>query len=151
MKVERDIHINAAPDMVWDLLMDPRRLGDWVSIHRRLKQAPDGVLEQGDELVQSLRLAHKNFDVRWHVKQADKPNKAVWEGRGPVRTKASVIYELQPDGNGGTRFHYVNEFKSPGGPLGGFITDHAFQRRSDREADRTLSSLRGLLEDEPPR
>lgn len=146
MKVERDITINASPEVVWDVLMDPRRLGEWVSIHQRLKQAPDGVLEEGDELVQSLRLAHKNFDVRWYVKQADKPHKAIWEGRGPVRSKASVVYELQPDGNGGTRFHYVNEFKSPGGPLGGFIADHAFQRTSDREADKTLNSLRGLLE-----
>jgi carbon monoxide dehydrogenase subunit G len=146
MKVERDITINASPDEVWDFLMDPQKLKDWVSIHQKLKQAPSGVLEQGDELVQCLRLAHKNFDVRWNVKQADKPHKAVWEGRGPVRSKASVVYELRPDDNGGTCFHYENAFKSPGGPLGGFIADHAFQRTSEREADKTLKSLKGQLE-----
>jgi carbon monoxide dehydrogenase subunit G len=146
MKVERDIIIAAPPETVWAVLMDPRRLKDWVSIHQTLKQAPDGQLEQGDRLVQSLRLMHKKFDVKWHVKQADKPHKAVWEGQGPVRSKASVVYELQPDDNGGTRFHYENEFKSPGGPLGGFIAGHAFQGTSEREADKTLNSLKGLLE-----
>jgi hypothetical protein len=89
---------------------------------------------------------HKNFDVKWKVEQADKPRKAVWEGRGPVRSKASVLYKLKPDGDGGTRFHYMNEFKAPMGPLGAFFADHAFQRTSEREADKTLDNLKGLLE-----
>ena len=146
MKVERDITINAAPEAVWAVLMDPQRLADWVSIHQKLKSAPNGRLEKGDQLVQSLRLMRKNFDVKWNVEQADEPHKAVWEGRGPVRSKAAVVYELHPDGNGGTRFHYMNEFKAPMGPLGGFFADHAFQRTSEREADKTLDNLKGLLE-----
>ena len=146
MKVERDIRIKAEPDAVWEVLMDPQRLEDWVSIHQKLKNAPSGLLHENDELTQCLRLMHKNFDVKWKVKQADEPRKAVWEGRGPVRSKASVVYELEPDGDGGTRFHYMNEFKAPMGPLGGFFADHAFQRTSEREADKTLSNLKGLLE-----
>jgi carbon monoxide dehydrogenase subunit G len=146
MKVERDITIDAPPADVWKVLMDPKRLADWVSIHQKLKNAPSGILEQGDELTQCLRLMHKNFDVKWKVKQADQPRKAIWEGRGPVRSKASVIYELEPDGNGGTRFHYENEFKSPGGPFGSFLTDRAFQGTSEREADKTLGKLKGILE-----
>jgi carbon monoxide dehydrogenase subunit G len=146
MKVQRDITIDAAPEDVWKVLMDPKCLEDWVSIHQKLKQAPGGQLEEGDELTQCLRLMHKNFDVKWKVKQADKPRKAVWEGRGPVRSKAAVVYELEPDENGGTRFHYMNEFRSPGGPFGSFIADRAFQGTSEREADKTLNNLKGLLE-----
>lgn len=146
MKVHRDINLDAPPEKVWDILMDPRRLADWVSIHQKLKSAPNGQLEQGDELVQCLRLMHKNFDVKWKVEQADEPRKAVWEGRGPVRSKAAVVYELKPSDNGGTRFHYMNEFKAPMGPLGAFFADHAFQRTSEREADKTLDNLKRLLE-----
>jgi carbon monoxide dehydrogenase subunit G len=146
MKVERDITIDASPEDVWDVLMDPDRLADWVSIHHRLKNAPNGILTEGDQLTQSLRLMHKNFEVKWKVEQADKPHKAVWEGYGPVRSKAAVVYELKPDGNGGTCFHYMNEFKAPMGPLGRFFADHAFQGTSEREADKTLDKLKGLLE-----
>jgi carbon monoxide dehydrogenase subunit G len=146
MKVERNITIAAAPEDVWAILMDPKRLADWVSIHQKLKSAPNGRLEEGDQLIQSLRLMHKNFDVKWKVEQADEPHKAVWEGRGPVRSKAAVVYELKPDGNGGTRFHYMNEFRAPMGPLGAFFADRAFQRTSEREADMTLDNLKGLLE-----
>jgi carbon monoxide dehydrogenase subunit G len=146
MKVVRDITINASPKECWEVLMDPQRLADWVSIHQKLKDAPSGILTEGDELTQCLRLMHKNFDVKWKVEQADRPHKAVWEGRGPVRSTASVVYSLKPDGNGATRFHYENEFKAPMGPLGAFFADHAFQRTSEREADKTLDKLKGLLE-----
>jgi carbon monoxide dehydrogenase subunit G len=146
MKVERDITIKADPETVWKVLMDPRKLADWVSIHQTLKSAPPGTLEQGDELTQCLRLMHKNFDVRWKVKQAEEPHKAVWEGRGPVRSTALVLYELRPDSDGGTRFHYVNEFRSPGGIFGSFIADRAFQGTSEREADKTLAALKRILE-----
>ena len=146
MKVQRDITINAPPEKVWQVLMDPQRLGDWVSIHQHLKDAPNGILEEGDRLTQCLRLMHKNFNVKWTVEQADKPRRAVWEGRGPVRSKAQVVYELESDGDGATLFHYSNEFKAPMGPLGAFFADHAFQRTSEREADKTLGALAKLLE-----
>jgi carbon monoxide dehydrogenase subunit G len=146
MKVERNITIGASPEEVWKVLMDPNRLADWVSIHQKLKKAPSGILSEGDELTQSLRLMHKNFDVDWTVEHAREPHKAIWEGRGPVRSKASVVYELKPGENGGTRFHYMNEFKAPMGPLGRFFADHAFQRTSEREADKTLDKLKSLVE-----
>jgi carbon monoxide dehydrogenase subunit G len=146
MKVTRDITIDAPPEKVWRVLMDPHKLADWVSIHQKLKQAPNGQLEEGDELTQCLRLMHKRFDVRWTVEQADAPHKAVWEGRGPVRSKAAVVYVLKPDGDSRTDFHYENEFKAPMGPLGAFFADRAFQRTSEREADKTLNNLKGLLE-----
>ena len=146
MKVHRDITIKASPEEVWDVLMDPQKLEDWVSIHQKLKRAPNGTLQEGDQLTQSLRLMHKRFDVNWKVEQADKPHKAIWEGHGPLRSKAAVVYELKPDGNGGTCFHYMNEFKAPMGPLGAFFADHAFQRTSEREADKTLDNLRALFE-----
>jgi carbon monoxide dehydrogenase subunit G len=146
MKVERDITIDAPPEEVWQVLMDPNRLADWVSIHQKLKDAPSGLLNEGDELTQCLRLMHKNFDVKWKVEHVRKPYKAVWEGRGPVRSKAAVVYELKPGENGGTRFHYMNEFKAPMGPLGAFFADHTVQHRSEREADKTLDNLKALLE-----
>jgi carbon monoxide dehydrogenase subunit G len=145
MKVERTIDIEAPRDQVWETLMDPNCLEDWVSIHKSLKEAPDGELRKGSELTQCLHLAGTNFNVHWEVKEADRPNRAVWEGRGPMRSKAGVIYELEENGDGRTRFHYTNEFKSPGGPFGRFV-DRITGGTAERAADKTLANLKQLLE-----
>ena len=33
MRVERSIEIDAPPERVYDVVMDPQRLEDWVTIH----------------------------------------------------------------------------------------------------------------------
>ena len=67
MRVERSIDIAAPPERVYDTVMDPARLADWVTIHDRLVDAPNGALEQGSRLTQSLKLAGRRFTVRWTV------------------------------------------------------------------------------------
>jgi carbon monoxide dehydrogenase subunit G len=145
MKVERTIEIDASRERVWEKLMDPRCLGDWVSIHKSLKEAPDGELRRGSELTQCLTLAGTSFNVHWKVEEADAPRHAVWDGKGPMRSKASVVYDLEDAGGGKTIFHYMNEFKSPGGPFGGII-DRVTGGTAERAADKTLGNLKSLLE-----
>lgn len=144
MKVERSIEIAAPPDAVYDVVMDPKRLGEWVTVHESLVHAPDGVLEQGDELAQKLKVAGQGFKVTWKVVTAHRPRDVEWEGRGPMGTKARVSYDLEPRSDG-TCFNYMNEYELPGGPLGK-IGGRAFRRTAAKEADRTLVKLKGLLE-----
>ena len=144
MKVERKIEIAAPPEAVYEVIMDPDQLGNWVTIHDSLVHAPDGRLEEGDELEQKLKIAGQGFKVTWKVVTAHCPKDIEWEGRGPMGTKARVSYDLEPRGDG-TCFNYMNEYELPGGPLGK-VGAKAFQRTAAKEADRTLVNLKGLLE-----
>ena len=144
MRIEREVEIAASPEEVYDLVMDPRRLGEWVTIHQGLKDAPAGRLERGSELTQCLRIAGQRFNVRWKVKQADRPRRVVWDGRGPVRSRARADYALAPAG-AGTRFSYVNEYRAPGGPLGK-LADRVVAGTAEREATKTLERLKAVLE-----
>ncbi len=45
--VQVKIGIDAAVERVWDTVMDPRRLGEWVTIHRRLKDVPSDPQTEG--------------------------------------------------------------------------------------------------------
>jgi carbon monoxide dehydrogenase subunit G len=143
-KLKRDIDIHATPEQVWDVLMDPRQLGEWVTIQDELEEAPRGDLVNGSTLVQRLRVAGQRFSLRWTVVQADKPKRAVWEGRGPMGTKATVVYELSQNG-GGTHFHYTNEYALPGG-VAGKLAGAAVMGASGREANKTLKRLKQLVE-----
>ncbi len=144
MKVERAIDIAAAPEDVYAVLMDPDRLEDWVTIHDELLDAPGGPLKKGSKLTQRLRLAGRCFTVRWTVVENERARRVVWEGRGPMRSKASAIYELAPDA-GGTHFSYTNEYTLPGGPLGR-LAGPVVSRVTAGELDSSLERLRGLLE-----
>ena len=144
MKVERSIEIAAPPDAVYDVVMDPARLEEWVTVHKELLHAPNGVLAEGDELAQKLKVAGQAFKVRWTVAKAERPRDVEWEGRGPMGTKARVSYDLESRGDG-TCFNYVNEYELPGGALGR-LGAKAVARTAGKEADRTLDRLKGLLE-----
>jgi len=144
MKVERTIEIDAPPERVYEAVTDPGRLADWVTIHVGLKSSPDGELREGSEMVQCLKMAGRRFDVAWTAAEVDRPRLVVWEGRGPVHSSAKVVYEIESD-DGGTRFHYLNEYKLPGGPLGAAV-GRAMKRASSREAERSLERLKALVE-----
>lgn len=144
MKVERSVQIAATPDQIYEVIMDPACLERWVTIHTALEAAPDGRLERGSELTQRLHLAGRGFTVHWKVIENRPARKVVWEGRGPLRSHAGVIYELTPS-DGGTRFTYTNEFALPGGPLGRFAGP-VVRRVTMGEVDKSLQRLRALVE-----
>jgi carbon monoxide dehydrogenase subunit G len=144
MKVERTVEIAAPPERVYDVVMDPARLEDWVTIHHHLEDAPNGPLKKGSKLTQVLRLAGKKFNVRWTVVENDPCVRVVWEGRGPVASRARVVYELE--GNGaGTKFSYRNEYDLPGGALGR-IAGRAVSRVTQKELEGSLQRLKSLVE-----
>ena len=143
MKVERSLQLNASPKEVRDLVMDPRRLEDWVSIHKRLEDAPDGQLQKGSELTQCLKLAGSTFKVTWKVSE-NSPEKVVWQGKGPMRSKAKVVYEFEAR-DGGTCFSYLNEYDLPGGPLGR-MAGPAVRRVTGGEVEKSLNNLQRIFE-----
>jgi uncharacterized protein YndB with AHSA1/START domain len=143
--VTATIHIAASPQEVWDLIMDPNRLDDWVTIHRRLRDASANPLTGGAEMEQTLCMRGVHFNVRWTVVEFDPPHRAVMEGRGPARSKARIEDRLA-EHDGGTRFDYTNEFHPPGGPLGAAASRVLVGGVPQREANKSLEQLKGLLE-----
>lgn len=144
MRIERTIDLAAVPDAVYEVIMDPTRLAEWVTIHDSLDDAPDGLLERGSKLTQRLHVAGRGFTVRWTVVENARPHHVVWDGHGPMQSRAGVTYELEPH-DGGTRFTYTNEFALPGGPLGR-IAEPVVRRATAGEVDRSLTRLRALVE-----
>ena len=144
MKIERTTEIAAPPERVYEVVMDPRRLADWVTIHHSLIDAPEGELKEGSELTQCLKLAGQRVSVHWRVAEDDCPRRVVWEGEGPFRSHARVVYKFEPNG-ANTRFSYTNEYDLPGGAFGR-VAGRAVSRVTTREVEGTLRRLKALLE-----
>ena len=144
--VTADITIAAPPAEVWALALDPERLDEWVTIHKKMLEADAGPPRAGMRMKQCLNLRGASFKVTWELTECDEPRLAIWEGRGPVRSYARTEYHLSENGDGHTDFHYVNEFKAPGGPLGKAASRALVGGLPQREAERSLAQLKALLE-----
>lgn len=144
-KVRASIQIAASPQDVWKTVMDPRRLGDWVTIHRDLRHSDEGAARVGFEMDQRIHLRGVSMDIHWRLIECEADRRAVWEGHGPARSRARTEYTLSA-GDGGTRFDYANDFHVPGGPIGALASRALVGGIPEREAQRTLERLRALLE-----
>jgi uncharacterized protein YndB with AHSA1/START domain len=144
--VTADITIDVPPEQVWKTVMDPDRMGEWVTIHRKMLSADSGPPREGMKMHQCLALRGASFKVKWELTECDDGTRAVWEGKGPVGSSARTEYVLKSDGNGGTDFHYVNEFKAPGGLLGKTASRVLVGGLPKKEADGSLQRLKALLE-----
>jgi carbon monoxide dehydrogenase subunit G len=139
------IDIDAPPQAVWDMVMDPARTLEWVTIARKVDHVDDGPLHEGFRMDQTLSLRGVKFKVKWSLEKLDEPWRARWEGRGPARSTASIDNRLS-ERDGGTHFDYRNEFKTPGGPLGAVASDAFVGGIPDREANASLQRLKQILE-----
>jgi carbon monoxide dehydrogenase subunit G len=145
-EVHATIEIAAPPQQVWDTVMDPRQLQQWVTIHHRLRNAPPpGPAHEGDRFEQTLSLHGVHFRVRWELDTCREPIHAHWLGHGPARSHAEIEYRLAA-ADGGTQFDYRNEFRPPLGPLGSLASRALVRGLPQREADASLARLKALVE-----
>ncbi len=144
--VTASIEIDAPREKVYDFMLDPGHLDEWVTIHRRINARDHGEPREGYEMEQTLHLRGANFKVRWTLTEADRPERATWEGRGPAHSYARTSYGLHAVDGGRTRFEYENEFKAPGGLLGAAASRMVIGGVPEREAHRSLERLKALLE-----
>lgn len=146
--VHNQIRIDAPVERVWEVVMEPKRLHEWVSIHRSLEAFSQGAPRKGSSMEQSLRIRGVTFHVKWTLVEVKPPHLAEWEGIGPAHSRARTRYELTSDGDQHTVFAYTNEFKTPGGRLGVVASRVFVGGVSEREAHISLERLKALVEGE---
>jgi uncharacterized protein YndB with AHSA1/START domain len=144
-QVSATTRIAAPREEVWKTVMDPARLQDWVTIHRRLVSADRGAPRVGYQMDQQISLRGVTLEVHWKLVECEPGAHAVWEGRGPARSHARTEYVLRSE-DGRTSFEYHNEFRPPLGPIGALASRALVGGMPEREANRSLERLREYLE-----
>jgi acetyl-CoA C-acetyltransferase len=144
--VSSKIEIDAPIEEVWNTIMDPNRLGEWVTIHRGVQNVSDSPLDKGATMDQSMCVRGFTFRVHWTLASVERPHKAEWTGAGPAHSQARIEYTLHSDSDNRTVFEYTNEFHPPGGRIGNVAGRMIVGATSEREAKNSLSRLKALLE-----
>ena len=65
-----------------------------MTIHRRLLRADPGPPKVGFAMEQAIHLRGVTLDVHWELVECEPARRAVWEGRGPARSRAHTEYLL---------------------------------------------------------
>ena len=146
--VNAKIEIDAPIEQVWETVMDPGRLGDWVTIHKSVRDVSESPLRRGATMDQSIHVRGVTFHVHWTLIAVDAPNSAEWDGLGPAHSKARIHYALSSRDDHSTVFEYTNEFHPPGGRLGDVAGRMIVGATSEHEAHNSLARLKTLLERE---
>jgi uncharacterized protein YndB with AHSA1/START domain len=144
--VHVQIEINAPPRIVWETIMNPSRLSEWVTIHRSVVVKSDDPTAEGAQMDQVLHVMGVSFKVHWTLEAVRAPREAEWQGRGPAMSRAVIRYHLNGEPDGPTTFDYVNEFHPPGGPLGSVASRIVVGHISEHEAHDSLARLKALVE-----
>jgi uncharacterized protein YndB with AHSA1/START domain len=144
--VHVEIEIDAPPALVFDTVMDPGRLADWVTIHRSVALISSDAVSEGARMDQVLHIRGVNFKVHWTLASVRRPFDAEWLGRGPAMSHALIRYRLSGGDDGPTTFAYTNEFSAPGGRLGNLASHVVVGHASEREAHDSLMKLKSLVE-----
>jgi uncharacterized protein YndB with AHSA1/START domain len=145
-QVQCSIEIDASPQTVFDTVMDPQRLTDWVTIHRSVKVEPGDPQAKGARMDQKLALRGVSVTVHWTLASVTAPREAEWQGRGPAGSRALIRYRLDGPPSGPTTFEYTNQFSAPGGAAGKAASKVVVGAASEREAHKSLLKLKALLE-----
>jgi uncharacterized protein YndB with AHSA1/START domain len=144
--VHATIQIDAPMERVWETILDPNKLGDWVTIHQSVSHVSEFPLRKGSTMTQAMSVRGFTFRVHWTLDALDAPHHAEWTGEGPAHSKAVIRYELKSEEDGKTTFDYTNEFHPPGGRVGNAAGRLIVGATSEREAHNSLSRLKALLE-----
>ena len=143
--VVASIEIAAAIEDVWESIIDPARIREWVTIVDGIGHVDPGPIRPGFRMDQTLHLRGVHFKVRWTLDEVHVPTYARWVGSGPARSRATTEYRLS-DRGGHTRFDYCNEFRTPFGPLGAAASKVIVGGIPEKEASASLRRLKEILE-----
>ena len=81
--VNARIQIDAPIERVWETVMDPDRLGEWVTIHRALVAVSAKPLGKGSTMEQSMHIRGVTFKVSWTLTDVSAPNPLSGRGAAP--------------------------------------------------------------------
>lgn len=97
IELEDQIHIDAPPTQVWDVLVDPELADRWMGPVRSARR--DGPLAVGARVDVQASFLGMSFDVENEVVEADEPSRYALRGDRPFPTALTFVLT---DADGGT-------------------------------------------------
>ena len=138
-----EIHVDAPPERVFELLADPDAYERWVVGAKQIRSADPGFPGAGTSFEHTVGFGPVTISDTARVLDVDPPRRLVLEARARPLGTARVRLELAPEG-AGTRVRLV---EYAGDPLSRFVFNPLTHLLVRGRNERSLRRLKGLAED----
>ena len=147
--VVNHVHIDAAPERVFGLAIQPERLPEWQANLVEVRDVSGPGDQVGTSWTAIMKIGGRKLDGRWEVTRVERPTYVELSGTAPGGGRATVINRFEPE-DGGTDASIELDYVLPGGFLGG-VADKLFVERSvERDTRHSGENFKAICEAEVP-
>jgi uncharacterized membrane protein len=144
--IKRSIEIQAAPERVFDRLVDLDGLPDWSTIVASTSKAPHRPLQAGDTFEQVIRVADHELESRWEVAELERPQHVLYRATGVLGGRLEMRQTVASLEGERSRVELEVDYTLPGGILTALIDRLGVEQANEREAERSLQQLKHVIE-----
>jgi len=144
--VASSIELPAPPAVVWEVISDLRRYGEWNVTHVGFPDGPPALV-RGARYRERLRIMGVTDEAEWEVTDVEVGRRYALAGQGPLGVRLTAGLTLTPSGSDATTLAYETAFGQ--GPLRGLF-GKAVARRAASSAKESLARLERMLADMEP-
>ena len=143
--IEKSVIINVPPQKVFDYLVNPATMHEWISGLIESKDLPEGPVTIGTAWTQVIRVAGRNAEMLRRVTEYEPPSKFVCDGTIPGGGTATIISTCEPVEEK-TKFTFIMDYTIPGSIFGKLADKLLFEKILDRDASHNAVTLKTILE-----
>lgn len=144
-RIERQIEIYRSPEDVFAVVTDLDRLPEWATVVIETREVSDRPLRNGCTFRQTLRVLGREVETEWRVEELEPPRHVAYAATGPGGGTLTMRQTVTP-ADRGSRVALELHYELPGGWLGELLDRRVVEQQNEREADRSLTQLKQLLE-----
>lgn len=139
--VTATVEFPAPPEKVWATMSDPRRYGEWLTIHQDWRGELPDELAVGAKLTEIVSVMGMANKIEWTVEVYEPPARVRIAGVGMAGVRVSFTLSVEPTA-AGSLAKIDAEFT--GQMVTGAI-GAAVEKQSKKELDASLEKLAGLV------
>ncbi len=145
--VRHSIHIDAPPDVVWNVGRDPERMPEWNTTTIAVKDVKGPLDQAGAKFTVQSKIAGRPIDITWTIEQVEAPRYFVATASTPMGGGATQRVDYEPDG-GGTRVTIDMDYEIAPGILGQVMNKLFAERALERDVHHSADNLKAVIEQE---
>jgi carbon monoxide dehydrogenase subunit G len=145
-KVTVSEHIQASPEVVWEMVSDIERGPEWVTVMKEVTYLSDTSLRKGSVYREMSQVGPKLSETEWHITRFDAPHVQVHESHSKeMEVVLTVTINAE---KGGTRLLHETEYRMMPGfrPLGWLLEKLVIQRVMTKGMNQSVANFKKMVE-----